>query len=90
MDRNMVIVKSKQVQLSAFSLPGHKLPTFSKGTLKTVFLKFWFIKIPIRRYLLFTEIVIIPGLESMDYGILPATTCVYDRVLYQKNYSRIK
>lgn len=45
-------VKSRVVQLHAFSLPGYNLPTFSRATLKTVYR--W--KIPIRKYLVFYKV----------------------------------
>lgn len=58
----MIVVKSKIVQLHAFSLPGHNLPTFSKATLKTVYWKWGWFSWKLRRYVVFTEIEVTDNL----------------------------
>lgn len=85
-------VKSRVVQLHAFSIPGHKLPTFSKAIVKTVY-NWW--GWPIRRYCLFTAIDHILFTAhtrrlflDKDYGY--QRNLYEEKPIYKKLYIRIK
>lgn len=81
-------VVTKEVQLHAFSIPGHRLPTFSKGKIKTVYNK-WGCKIA--RYLVFTEIDQITFYKpATPFEKLYNTWEFKEKTVYVTNYVKLK